>query len=140
MLACKGIFALPSNVESVPQARLGAKPPEAAKQHPTKAIIPRSKNVCSHKHFREAVNCAAAHCAEAAKPLDFAFQQNPCAYYTTYSRLFKHRTHILAPFAAQSPNIRPCHLPLTALFSSDSSPNSVPLLQQRIVPICEYTL
>ena len=60
MLACKGIFALPSNVESVPQARLGAKPPEAAKQHPTKAIIPRSENVCLHKHFREAVNCAAA--------------------------------------------------------------------------------
>ena len=28
------------NAESVPQARLGAKPPEAAKQHPTKAIIP----------------------------------------------------------------------------------------------------
>ena len=77
--------------------------------------------------------------ARAAQPPILAAWQVSCDHYTTYSRFFKHRTHILAPFAAQSPNIRPCHLPLTALFSSDSSPNYV-LLFQRIVPICEYTL
>ena len=35
-------------------------------------IIPRSRNACLQGHFCEAVNCAAAHSAEAAKPPDFA--------------------------------------------------------------------
>ena len=119
-------------------AARAAQPPILAAWHHV-TIIPRSENVCLHKHFREAVNCAAAHCAEAAKPLDFAFQQNPCAYYTTYSRFFKRCTHILTSSAPHPPNIRPCQPRQTALISSGSSPNYV-LLFQRIVPICEYSL
>ena len=78
--------------------------------------------------------------ARAAQPPILAAWQVSCDHYTTYSRFFKRCTHILTSSAPHPPNIRPCHLPLTALFSSDSSPNSVPLLQQRIVPICDYTL
>ena len=122
---------------SLPHERRSRRYLPHGKYHVT--IIPRSENVCLHKHFREAVNCAAAHCAEAAKPLDFAFQQNPCAYYTTYSRVFKRCTHILTSSAPHPPNIRPCQPHQTALISSGSSPNYV-LLFQRIVPICDYTL
>ena len=78
--------------------------------------------------------------ARAAQPPILAAWQVSCDHYTTYSRFFKRCTHILAPFAAHPPNIRPCQPRQTALIYSGSSPNSVPLLQQRIVPICDYTL
>ena len=68
MLACKSIFTRPS----IAQTHLWCVEASAVKN--CKAIlsadiIPRSKNVCSHRHFHEAVNCAAAHSAGAAKPL-----------------------------------------------------------------------
>ncbi len=74
--AClQGHFREAVNAESVPQARLGAKPPEAAKQHPTKAIIPRSENACLQGHFREAVNAESVPQARlGAKPPEAAKQ------------------------------------------------------------------
>ena len=78
-----GHFREAVNAESVPQARLGAKPPEAAKQHPTKTIIPRSKNVCSHRHFCEAVNCADAPLVRGGVSREELHSNSSRGYYTS---------------------------------------------------------
>ena len=62
MLACKGIFARPSmsHRAALRAARTAVRRRYLPYDKYHGNIIPRSENVCSHRHFREAVNCAAA--------------------------------------------------------------------------------
>ena len=57
MLACKGIFTRPSMSHRAATCRTGGTPPPILAIRRVRGnIIPRSENVCSHRHFREAVN------------------------------------------------------------------------------------
>ena len=54
-------------------------------------IIPRSKNVCLHRHFCEAVNGADAPTARGGFSREELQSNSFCAYYTTLHRLIQQR-------------------------------------------------
>ena len=82
MCACTDIFARPS-MPSPCRGHGWGNAPEAAKQHPTKAIKPRSENACLQGHFRETVNCADAPTARGGVSREELHSNSSRAYYTT---------------------------------------------------------
>ena len=88
MLACKGIFTRPSMSHHAAlraaRAALRRRYLPFGRYHGN--IIPRSENVCSHRHFREAVNvtsCGASSRTGGAPPPILAIRQVSWEYYTT---------------------------------------------------------
>ena len=82
MCARTDIFARPS----IPQTHLWCVEASAVKNCIAilpADIIPRSKNVCSHRHFCEAVNCADAPLVRGGVSREELHSNSSCGYYTT---------------------------------------------------------